>query len=69
MPSAYHRTKFDAERIVREQATAPWRVYRPAVVMGQRHHSRETQRLVFVATQGGQRGRDATTGCRSAVTC
>jgi thioester reductase-like protein len=30
----YHRTKFEAERIVREQATVPWRVYRPAVVVG-----------------------------------
>jgi NAD(P)-dependent dehydrogenase (short-subunit alcohol dehydrogenase family)/thioester reductase-like protein len=30
----YHRTKFAAERIVREQAAVPWRVYRPAVVVG-----------------------------------
>jgi NAD(P)-dependent dehydrogenase (short-subunit alcohol dehydrogenase family) len=34
MPSAYHRTKFESERIVREQATVPWRVYRPAIVIG-----------------------------------
>lgn len=33
----YHRTKFEAEQIVREQRMVPWRVYRPAVVVG---HSR-----------------------------
>ncbi|WP_370968627.1 SDR family oxidoreductase [Amycolatopsis sp. cg9] len=30
----YHRTKFEAEKIVREQTEVPWRVYRPAVVVG-----------------------------------
>ena len=30
----YHRTKFEAERIVREERVVPWRVYRPAVVVG-----------------------------------
>ncbi len=34
LPSAYHRTKFDSERIAREQTTVPWRVYRPAIVIG-----------------------------------
>ncbi|GAA5149909.1 SDR family oxidoreductase [Nocardioides marinquilinus] len=37
LPSPYHRTKFESERIVREEATAagvPWRVYRPAIVVG-----------------------------------
>ncbi|HEX3906848.1 MAG TPA: SDR family oxidoreductase [Mycobacteriales bacterium] len=34
LPSAYHRTKFDAERLVRQQTELPWRVYRPAVVVG-----------------------------------
>ena len=34
LPSAYHRTKFESEQIVREEATVPWRVYRPAVVVG-----------------------------------
>jgi NAD(P)-dependent dehydrogenase (short-subunit alcohol dehydrogenase family) len=34
LPSAYHRTKFEAERIARERATVPWRVYRPAIVVG-----------------------------------
>jgi thioester reductase-like protein/NADP-dependent 3-hydroxy acid dehydrogenase YdfG len=34
LTSAYHRTKYDAERIVREEATVPWRVYRPAIVVG-----------------------------------
>jgi NAD(P)-dependent dehydrogenase (short-subunit alcohol dehydrogenase family) len=30
----YHRSKFESERIVRTQATVPWRVYRPAIVVG-----------------------------------
>ncbi|ONI77711.1 short chain dehydrogenase [Actinosynnema sp. ALI-1.44] len=30
----YHRTKFESERLVREQEAVPWRVYRPAVVVG-----------------------------------
>jgi NAD(P)-dependent dehydrogenase (short-subunit alcohol dehydrogenase family) len=34
LPSPYHRTKFEAERIVREQPYMPWRVYRPAIVVG-----------------------------------
>ncbi|CAB4929916.1 MAG: SDR family oxidoreductase [Actinobacteria bacterium] len=34
LPSAYHRTKFEAERIVRGQSDVPWRVYRPVIVVG-----------------------------------
>ena len=34
LPSPYHRTKYESERIVREEATVPWRVYRPSVVVG-----------------------------------
>ncbi len=34
LPSPYHATKFEAERIVREQVHVPWRVYRPGVVVG-----------------------------------
>jgi NAD(P)-dependent dehydrogenase (short-subunit alcohol dehydrogenase family) len=34
LPSAYHRTKFESERIVREQTAVPWRVYRPSLVVG-----------------------------------
>ncbi|HEU4977527.1 MAG TPA: SDR family oxidoreductase [Solirubrobacteraceae bacterium] len=34
LPSAYHRTKFESEKIAREQSEVPWRVYRPAVVVG-----------------------------------
>jgi NAD(P)-dependent dehydrogenase (short-subunit alcohol dehydrogenase family) len=34
LPSPYHRTKFESERIVREQPYLAWRVYRPAVVVG-----------------------------------
>jgi NAD(P)-dependent dehydrogenase (short-subunit alcohol dehydrogenase family) len=34
LPSAYHRTKYESEKIVREQDGVPWRVYRPAIVVG-----------------------------------
>jgi NAD(P)-dependent dehydrogenase (short-subunit alcohol dehydrogenase family) len=34
LPSPYHATKFEAERLVREQQESPWRVYRPAIVVG-----------------------------------
>ena len=34
LPSPYHRTKFESEKIVREEASVPWRVYRPAIVVG-----------------------------------
>ena len=34
LPSPYHRTKFESEKIVREESPVPWRVYRPAVVVG-----------------------------------
>ena len=34
LPSPYHRTKFEAERIVRDESKVPWRVYRPAIVVG-----------------------------------
>jgi thioester reductase-like protein len=34
LPTPYHRTKWEAERIVREQPFVPWRVYRPAIVVG-----------------------------------
>jgi thioester reductase-like protein len=30
----YHRTKFESERLVREQEAVQWRVYRPAIVVG-----------------------------------
>jgi NAD(P)-dependent dehydrogenase (short-subunit alcohol dehydrogenase family) len=30
----YHRTKFEAEKLVREQVQGAWRVYRPAIVVG-----------------------------------
>ncbi|HSV40331.1 MAG TPA: SDR family oxidoreductase [Nocardioidaceae bacterium] len=33
-PSPYHRTKYESEKIVREESPVPWRVYRPAVVIG-----------------------------------
>ncbi len=33
LPTAYHRTKYESEEIVRATATT-WRVYRPAVVVG-----------------------------------
>ena len=34
LTSPYHRTKLESERIVREVSTRPWRVYRPAIVVG-----------------------------------
>jgi NAD(P)-dependent dehydrogenase (short-subunit alcohol dehydrogenase family) len=34
LPTAYHRTKFEAEKLVREQTEVPFRIYRPAVVVG-----------------------------------
>jgi NAD(P)-dependent dehydrogenase (short-subunit alcohol dehydrogenase family) len=34
LPSAYHRTKFESEKIARDEASVPWRVYRPAIVIG-----------------------------------
>ncbi|PXW33973.1 UNVERIFIED_CONTAM: thioester reductase-like protein [Williamsia faeni] len=34
LPSPYHRTKFESERIVRQESAVPWRVYRPAIVVG-----------------------------------
>jgi len=34
LPSAYHQTKFVAERLVRESKGLHWRVYRPGVVVG-----------------------------------
>jgi len=34
LPTPYHRTKFESEKIARQEATTPWRVYRPAVVVG-----------------------------------
>ena len=34
LPSAYHRTKFESEKLVRAQTKVPWRVYRPALVVG-----------------------------------
>jgi NAD(P)-dependent dehydrogenase (short-subunit alcohol dehydrogenase family) len=34
LPSAYHRTKFESEKIAREETSVPWRVYRPSIVIG-----------------------------------
>jgi NAD(P)-dependent dehydrogenase (short-subunit alcohol dehydrogenase family) len=33
-PTPYHRTKFESEKLVRERVQVPWRVYRPAIVVG-----------------------------------
>jgi thioester reductase-like protein len=30
----YHRTKFESERLARTESAVPWRVYRPAIVVG-----------------------------------
>ncbi|MDO9409847.1 SDR family oxidoreductase [Patulibacter sp.] len=34
LPAPYHRTKFESERIARGETLVPWRVYRPAIVVG-----------------------------------
>src|ERR1700712_3076849 len=34
LPSPYHRTKFESEKIVREESEVPWRGYPPAIVGG-----------------------------------
>jgi NAD(P)-dependent dehydrogenase (short-subunit alcohol dehydrogenase family) len=34
LPSPYHRTKYESERLVRDEAQVPWRVYRPSIVVG-----------------------------------
>jgi NAD(P)-dependent dehydrogenase (short-subunit alcohol dehydrogenase family) len=34
LPHAYHQTKFESEKLVREEIEAPLRVYRPAIVVG-----------------------------------
>ena len=34
LPTPYHRTKFEAEKVVREKVQGAWRVYRPAIVVG-----------------------------------
>jgi len=34
LPSAYHQTKFESEKIARTKSKVPWRVYRPAIVVG-----------------------------------
>ncbi|HEY5428758.1 MAG TPA: SDR family oxidoreductase [Solirubrobacteraceae bacterium] len=31
---SYHRTKYESEKIARDQTQMPWRVYRPAIVVG-----------------------------------
>jgi thioester reductase-like protein len=30
----YHRTKYEAEKLVRQRLKVPWRVYRPSIVVG-----------------------------------
>ncbi|MEI5673883.1 MULTISPECIES: SDR family oxidoreductase [unclassified Nocardioides] len=34
LPSPYHRTKHESEKLVRYSSAVPWRVYRPAIVVG-----------------------------------
>ncbi|MXP23059.1 SDR family oxidoreductase [Gordonia sp. HNM0687] len=36
-PTPYHRTKFAAEKLVREREGLRWRIYRPSVVVGDSH--------------------------------
>ncbi len=39
----YHRTKFEAEKIARTHTSVPWRVYRPAIVVGSSQNRRDGQ--------------------------
>jgi NAD(P)-dependent dehydrogenase (short-subunit alcohol dehydrogenase family) len=34
LPSPYHKTKFESEKLVRERVQGAWRVYRPSIVVG-----------------------------------
>ncbi len=34
LPSAYHQTKYESERVVRSYSELPWRIYRPSIVVG-----------------------------------
>src|SRR3954454_17015484 len=34
LPHAYHRTKFESEKLVREEVRSPLRIYRPGIVVG-----------------------------------
>jgi NAD(P)-dependent dehydrogenase (short-subunit alcohol dehydrogenase family) len=34
LPSAYHKTKFESEKLVRNRVKGAWRAYRPAIVVG-----------------------------------
>jgi NAD(P)-dependent dehydrogenase (short-subunit alcohol dehydrogenase family) len=34
LPSPYHRTKYESEKLVRERVQGPWRAYRPSLVVG-----------------------------------
>ncbi|HKH16754.1 MAG TPA: SDR family oxidoreductase [Solirubrobacteraceae bacterium] len=34
LPSPYHKTKFESEKLVRTRVKGAWRVYRPAIVVG-----------------------------------
>ena len=34
LPTPYHRTKFESEKLVRQRVQGAWRVYRPAIVVG-----------------------------------
>src|SRR5438270_8315829 len=34
LPHAYHQTKFESENLAREELKAPFRVYRPGIVVG-----------------------------------
>jgi NAD(P)-dependent dehydrogenase (short-subunit alcohol dehydrogenase family) len=59
----YYRTKYEAERIVREEARVPWRVYRPGIVVGS-SRTGEADRVdgIYYAFKLIQRIRDALPG-------
>ena len=65
----YHRTKFESERIAREESEVPWRVYRPGDRARPLRDGRDGQdRRPLLLLQGAQaRLEAARTSCRSSA--
>ena len=62
-PHPYHRTKYEAEKLVRERIEGAWRVYRPSVVVGNSRPARWTRSTG--RTTSSRRSRRRATRCRS----
>ena len=64
---AYHATKYEAERLVREQTDVPWRVYRPVDRRRRQPHRRDGQgRRALLLPAACSR---ASASCRAPGTC